>query len=105
MLLARVQASAREKLMGKCIFSMGVREVDQIIVIGVAVNPDDQHIWEPLASTPATLVYFGRDTAPFRSWAEERREKRTHPWRTVERYFEEALGALRSREFDLRGNR
>jgi hypothetical protein len=86
-------------------FHEEMMEADQVIIIGVSVNPDDEHIWKPLSSTPATVIYFSRDTTPFRSWAEKNREDRTRPWRTVEGYFEEALGVLRSKEFDLRGNR
>jgi len=49
-----------------------------VYVIGVAVNPEDHHIWDPLATCNAELFYVapapaGRD---FLQWAEEHRKRK-----------------------------
>lgn len=54
-------------LLGKAI---GVAET--IVIIGVKVREHDRHIWGPLQSTSATLVYCTPDSASireFESWA------------------------------------
>lgn len=45
-----------------------------IAIIGVAVRSEDAHIWEPILSSKATIVYCGgRDGAgEYRSWARQK---------------------------------
>lgn len=38
-----------------------------VLVIGVKFTPEDHHIWEPLTSTPATVLFVGSE-ASFRDW-------------------------------------
>jgi len=49
-----------------------------VYVIGVRVNQDDRHIWEPLASCKGELFYAGRerDGQEFLKWAEKNRKHR-----------------------------
>lgn len=44
-----------------------VREASLVAIIGVNPNPDDHHIWTPLAETDAELVYIGGEV-PFEAW-------------------------------------
>jgi hypothetical protein len=48
-----------------------VAQADHIFVIGVGVNPDDDHVWAPLAHAPGRLGYVGRsnDQKRFEAWA------------------------------------
>lgn len=46
-----------------------------VAVIGANPNPDDDHIWGPLARTNADLVYVGNITA-FENWQREFRADR-----------------------------
>lgn len=45
-----------------------VRAAQCVVVVGVRPLPGDDHIWGPLAETPANLIYVGEGAA-FRRWA------------------------------------
>lgn len=50
-------------------FTMLVRSAEKIAIIGVRVHAEvDQHIWAPLADTPATLLYCSGNADDFRKW-------------------------------------
>ncbi|MDP2856878.1 MAG: hypothetical protein Q8P50_02760 [Bacillota bacterium] len=40
----------------------------QVLIIGVAPNYEDTHIWQPLGATPAEIAYVG-DCSQFKTWA------------------------------------
>lgn len=40
-----------------------------IIVVGLHLNTADQHIWDPLAASPAPLYYVSRERDLFERWA------------------------------------
>lgn len=44
-----------------------------VIVVGVAVNPEDEHIWQPLARTNAPVYYVDPNPGPFFEWAAKER--------------------------------
>jgi hypothetical protein len=50
-----------------------VRGAENVVVVGVHPFPDDEHIWGPLADTPAKLTYVGDRTA-FRGWSRKHRQ-------------------------------
>ncbi|UCH92384.1 MAG: hypothetical protein JSV88_19090, partial [Candidatus Aminicenantes bacterium] len=48
-----------------------VKNAKKILIIGVAFNQHDTHIWEPLAKTNSSLFYFEPfNLMPFRQWAD-----------------------------------
>lgn len=55
-----------------------VLESDRIAVVGVNPNPEDDHLWEPLAETPGTVAYVG-ERAAFDEWVNTYQQ-----WRSVE---------------------
>ncbi len=50
-----------------------IAQSSQIVVVGVNPNPDDDHIWNPIAASPSRLVYVGNEKA-FSDWSTEYRE-------------------------------
>jgi hypothetical protein len=44
-----------------------------IILVGIAIRRSDDHIWTPLARTPARVVYIAgeKGASSFRAWAAE----------------------------------
>lgn len=54
-----------------------VERASRIFVIGVAVNPRDAHIWNPLARSKAWLSYVGQpaDDKPFEDWRRDAKRK------------------------------
>lgn len=52
-----------------------VREARLVVVIGVNPNPDDAHVWAPLAETDAELLYIG-GVKSFRNWQNEFRNNK-----------------------------
>ncbi len=65
-----------------------VSEVEVVGLIGVRPNPDDAHIWEPLASTNARLVVVG-NTSEYEAWQHSQRP--TLPTEVVGSYFSDSL--------------
>ena len=53
-----------------------VAAAEEVIIIGVALNAGDAHLWDALASTEARLLYVSPDTTPFVKWASEQRSGR-----------------------------
>jgi len=51
-------------------YSDAVKDAMRICVVGAAINLKDEHIWNHLSSTPASVHYFGRktDEEPFLAW-------------------------------------
>ncbi len=49
----------------------------KIVVIGVRVRRHDDHIWGPIASSPAQVVYCGgpSDVTEYRAWAYARQSR------------------------------
>lgn len=79
-----------------------IYEADQIVIIGVTVNPSDDHIWGPLARTQAKLVYFGRDLAGFREWSAGVNAKSAV---LIDGYFDEAVDHLIRSDFIIDAER
>lgn len=63
-----------------------VLRASTIIVVGVNPNPEDSHIWDPLATTAADLWYCGAP-AQFHQWSKSHRSRST---RYLGGTFEEA---------------
>lgn len=57
-------------------WAAAVQSASRVYVIGVSVNPvDDDHVWGPLARTPAPLYYVGKPEE-FIEWSTKERGKR-----------------------------
>ena len=69
-------------------WSHALSRATRAFVVGVRVNPDDDHIWGALAHSPARLFYVGPDPASFFAWAREHKRKRVHAFAPS---FEEAV--------------
>jgi len=72
-------------------YAAAVSAATAVAVIGVRPNPEDDHVWGPLASTPARVLFVGgRDE--YTDW------KRSHRGRRPTRYlggrFNEAIDGL-----------
>jgi hypothetical protein len=52
-----------------------IMEARTVAVIGVAVRPDDKHMWEPLEKTDAEIMYVAGSSAgkKFSAWSAQRR--------------------------------
>jgi hypothetical protein len=50
-----------------------------VVIVGVRVRPGDSHIWQPLASTAARIVYCSGSAAgkEFQDWSNLTRSGRT----------------------------
>lgn len=70
-----------------------VERAHRIYVIGVAVNVDDNHVWDPLARAPGWIGYVGlkADADRFEAWAAK---LRSGPSEVVAHTFENALDGL-----------
>src|SRR3954454_21900266 len=72
---------------------------EQIVLIGVACNFADTHIWDLLLHARGAVVYFGnRDLHTFDKWAFYSREG---PSVSREAYFREAIDIIQEHEFNL----
>lgn len=74
-------------------WEVAVFRAARVYVIGVGVNPADDHIWGPLARTTAPIYYVSRDPDEFVRWCRTERGKR-RKWYVMARTFEEALPIL-----------
>jgi len=65
-----------------------------IAIIGIAVRSEDIHIWEPIRSSKATIVYCGgpRGAKTYRAWAEQ--ESKISSSVVLEGYFAEELDRI-----------
>ena len=73
-------------------FKKACERATRIYVIGVAVNPLDTHVWNPLAAGSGSLYYVGPDKAPFLEWADSvQRRKIVH----LSASFADALPMIR----------
>jgi hypothetical protein len=70
-----------------------VARASDIILIGLRPNPDDEHIWGPLAKASASLRFVGYETDEFMSWAGNAGRQNASP---LARTFSEALPLLPS---------
>lgn len=69
-------------------------EAETIVVVGIRVRPRDNHIWRPLATSDATIVYCGGPSAvpEYEAWA---RSERTGSEDVVlDSYFADALDEI-----------
>jgi hypothetical protein len=57
-------------------WATAVERAARIYVVGVRVNADDRHVWEPLARARAPLFYVGPEKDTFLSWAAAVRRRR-----------------------------
>lgn len=66
-----------------------------VVIVGVKVREHDRHIWDPVATTPATVVYSAGPTAAleFDDWA--RRRRVGMPSVALRGYFADEFDALR----------
>jgi hypothetical protein len=78
-------------------FAEAVACASSVIVVGLRVNEEDQHIWGPLAATDAPLFYVAPDRERFEKWAERRGQTKAK-WLCAR--FEDALEPIA----DLVGN-
>lgn len=62
-------------------WKMAVSQCHLCFVVGVACNPRDAHIWEPLATADCNLVHVNIDDVEFQPWLEATRRKRATHWR------------------------
>ena len=53
-----------------------VRTADRVLLVGVAPNPADSHIWGPLRDTDALVAYVGARSA-WEAWVAEHRRSRS----------------------------
>ena len=66
----QIGASTIQTLQDK--WRKAVLEAAKVLIIGVAPNIEDTHIWQPIGETPATIGYVG-DREFFESWATDQR--------------------------------
>lgn len=52
----------------RIILEAEVMQADQVCIVGVALRPDDEHIWGPIRITSAPLMYIGPDGNTVRDW-------------------------------------
>jgi hypothetical protein len=57
-------------------YATATAEASRIYVVGVGVNPEDEHIWQPLARAAAPIYYVGPDATAFVEWAKQSSRKR-----------------------------
>jgi hypothetical protein len=69
-------------------WSAVVADATTVVIVGVRPNPEDAHIWDAIAKTPASVCYVGDQTI-FSEWAEDYRDGRP-TWLLGER-FDDAL--------------
>ncbi len=71
-----------------------VSSADRIAIVGVAVRQHDRHLWEPLADSPAELVFCAGEGAAeaFLDWAAANRSGRTS--QACYTYFAESFDHL-----------
>lgn len=72
-------------------WSEAVLEADMVAVVGAAVNPADDHIWDPLAETSAQLLLVG-DLDQYERW--DAKERDGGPTIPVGRRFESSFAKL-----------
>lgn len=65
-----------------------------LVIVGVRVRPHDDHIWGPIASTEARVVYCGgaSGAAEYRAWASATRAGRAD--RILDRYFRDEFASI-----------
>lgn len=77
-----------------------IKAASTIAIIGVGVRPGDTHIWEPIASSEATIVYCGGQNGAesYRAWAKT--EGKISSSLILEDYFAEELDKI-CKELDI----
>ena len=70
-----------------------VARARDIILIGLRPNPQDEHIWNPLAQASASLRFVGYEADEFWSWAREAGRVNASP---MARTFVEALPLIQA---------
>ena len=75
-------------------FAEQVKQAEKVVIVGVRVHPLDRHIWEPLATTNARLVYCAGQSGgrEFADWA--RSVARPGHDRVMEDYFADCFAEL-----------
>jgi hypothetical protein len=63
----------------------------QVALVGVRPYPDDTHVWEPLAATPARICCIG-DRSAFEKWHKD--SGRVGETIVVDERFEQGFDAL-----------
>lgn len=63
----------------------------KIFIIGVNPNPEDKHLWNAIASSPAEIVYVGNEGA-FSYWSKINRSGK--PFKIIGRRFDESFNRL-----------
>lgn len=71
-------------------WQLEVQGAKRIFIIGVSVNLEDEHIWQPLAKSNAWLGYIGgkSDQEKFTKWATKNNKKQVG---TIARTFKDAI--------------
>ncbi len=69
-----------------------VIKAKKIFIIGLRVNEEDAHIWQPLASSKAQLLYVGK-SEDFDKWKSENGRKNAH-W--IAERFDESIAIIKN---------
>jgi hypothetical protein len=73
-----------------------------VFIIGVKINPNDDHIWGKLAESKVPLTYFGvtsDDESDFHNWRNNNERKNSY---FVKANFSEGIDFLRKTRFSLK---
>jgi hypothetical protein len=60
------------------LWAQAAREATKVCIVGARVHTPDAHIWQPLASSPADVYYFGfdeQDEEEFGVWQDQSRKR------------------------------
>jgi hypothetical protein len=69
-----------------------VASAESVVLVGVAPNAGDAHLWDALAGTKARLLYVSPDTTPFEAWSKSHRPGR--PTEALASTFADAIDRL-----------
>lgn len=73
-------------------FVESIAKSKRIVIIGIALNPLDNHIWDNLKKFNGTIAYFNPDVSAFKRWVENAHPKR---YRAFDVKFEKAVSILK----------
>lgn len=73
------------------LYRKAVSEANTIGIIGAGVHPQDDHIWDPLSSSDATLYYIGGES-DFDDWQAEHRDAGVNQY--ISREFGDGVNEL-----------
>lgn len=79
----------------QAMFEQACRRASRILLVGVRVMPEDQHVWRPLEKSAAEIVYFGsnQDEVELREWSSACKRKNLA---FVNGFFESCLSYMQA---------